>query len=378
MAAILRAEISASALRHNVAVIRAAIGPDVGLCAVVKADAYGHGMQQVVPLLAPLVDRMAVTLPPSALRLRDLGWEGPILVFFRAGGVAPPTELVAVLQEQIEAGVTLTVTGTDELPAISEAARRAGRDADVHLKVDTGMTRSGALADGATTVATAVAAAPGVRWTGVYTHLASADAADLASAHGQLDRFDELLATAPFTDRELVRHAANSAALAVLERSHHRMVRPGLALYGCYPSVEMERPLDLRPALRLTARLLEVKRAPAGSRTGYGGAHRFEVETPIGLVPVGYADGYLRALGGRAVVRLDGIELPVRGRVSMDQLVVDLSAAPDAAVGDEVEVVAAEHGAPNALESLAALADTVPYEICCGLGSRVERAVVDG
>ncbi len=373
MAGILRAEISAAALRHNVERIRGAIGPDVEICAVVKADAYGHGMSEVVPVLAPLVDRLAVTLPPSALRLRELGWEGPILTFFRAAGAAPADELNEVLAAQVAAGVTLTATGVEDLSVIEAAAARAGHDAEVHLKVDTGMTRSGVLASEAADLLARLSRSPSIRTTGLYTQLASADAVDLTSARDQLALFDRVEA-----DREgLVLHAANSAGMLALEDSHYDMVRPGLALYGCYPSPEMRRPLDLRPVLRLTARLLEVKLAPAGSRTGYGGAHTFSRETPIGLVSVGYADGYPRMLGGRAMMGVGGTDVPVCGRVSMDQVVVDLSAVEGALVGDEVEVISRDPRAPHCLERLAALAATIPYEIICGLGKRVERVLVD-
>jgi alanine racemase len=154
-------------------------------------------------------------------------------------------------------------------------------------------------------------------------------------------------------------------------------VRPGLALYGSYPSPAMERPLALRPILRLTAQLLEVKSVPAGSRSGYGLTHTFVRDSRIGLVAVGYADGYPRALSGRATMSVRGHDVPVCGRVSMDQLVVDLTAVASARVGDEVEVISPDPASAHSLENLARLAGTVPYEIICGLGPRVARHLVD-
>ncbi len=368
MEGVLRAEVSAGAFAHNVGRLRERLPERVEICAVVKADAYGHGLEVVVPRLAPLVDRMAVTLPSTALRLRELGWRGPVLTFFRALGAVPAGELRDTLEAQIAAGVTLTITSADDLAPIEAAAAAVGREAEVHLKLDTGMTRSGVLVGGARPVVEACAASP-VRLAGVYTQLASADSADLGSAHAQLDRFDDLLEGAP----PVTRHAANSAGVLALPRSHYDLVRPGLALYGAYPSVAMARPLDLRPALRVVARLIETKTAPAGSATGYGGTHTFAEATPIGLVPIGYADGYPRRLGGVATMRLRGRDVPVCGRVSMDQAVVDLSAVPEARVGDEIEVISNDPDAPHSLERLAALADTIPYEICCALGARATR-----
>ncbi len=155
------------------------------------------------------------------------------------------------------------------------------------------------------------------------------------------------------------------------------MVRPGIAVYGYRPSPAVRPEPPLEPCLRLVARLLQVKTVPAGTGAGYGLEHTFESESTVGLVPIGYADGYPRVLGGRSVVRVAGRVAPVCGRVSMDQITVDLSAVPEARVGDEVEIVAADPAAPNSLESLARLAGTIPYELTCRLGSRALRRLVD-
>lgn len=375
MSGILRAELSAVSLAHNVDQLRRAIGPGVEICAVVKADAYGHGLEVLFPALAPLVDRLAVTLPPTALTLRRMGWEKPILTFFRAAGCAPREQVLDRVSGLAEAGVTVTVVGETDVELLETVARRVGRPVEAHLKVDTGMSRSGVLAGEAAALMARLRAAPGVRPTGVYTQIASADAVDLAPARAQLEALDRALAAMGDTS-DLTIHAANSAATLALPEARLDMVRPGLALYGCYPSPQMERSLDLRPILRLTAQVLEVKTVPAGSRTGYGLTHTFARDSRIGLVSVGYADGYPRSLGGRATMRVDGIDAPVCGRVSMDQVVLDLSDAPAVEVGSTVEVIAADPAAPHSLERLAVKAGTVPYEIACALGPRVERRLV--
>lgn len=376
MSGILSARLSTAAVRHNVGELRRVVGPETEICAVVKANAYGHGLDHMVAALAPQVDGFAVTLASTALEVRALGWQGPILVFFRAAGFAGGGEVADLLEQVARAGVTVTVAGGEDLTLLEAVAPRLGRPIEAHLKVDTGMGRSGVLASAAPALVERLRQSTAVRLTGIYTQIASADSRDLSSARGQGVAFDKVLKAVDGVD-ELTVHAANSAATATLPELHYDMVRPGLALYGGYPSPEMDRPLDLRPVLRLAARLLEVKSVPAGSHTGYGLTHTFERDSRIGLVSVGYADGYPRALSGRATMGVRGVAVPVCGRVSMDQVVVDLTDVEFAQVGDEVEVIAADPDSPHGLERLAAAAGTVPYEIVCGLGPRVERRLVD-
>jgi alanine racemase len=278
--------------------------------------------------------------------------------------------------ELARAGVTVTVVGEADVELLEAVARRFGRPLEAHLKVDTGMSRSGVPAAQAAGLMARLRSSPGVRPTGVYTQIASADAPDLASARAQIAAFDGALAAMGDTS-DLTVHAANSAATLALPESHRDMVRPGLALYGCYPAPDMERRLDLRPILRVTAQVLELKAVPVGSRTGYGLTHTFARDSRIGLVSVGYADGYPRSLGGRATMRVAAADVPVCGRISMDQVVVDLTAVEGVRVGDAVEVISDDPGSPHSLEHLARLAGTVPYEIACALGPRVERRLVD-
>jgi len=332
--------------------------------------------EQLLPCLAPGVDRFAVTLPPAALRVRQLGWRGPVLTFFRAAGFARPDAVAVELEELARADVTVTVAGQEDVELLEGTARRLGRPLEAHLKVDTGMSRSGVLASEAPALIARIRSSPGIRLTGIYTQIASADAADLGSARAQLAVFDDTLGAAGDSS-SLTIHAANSAAMLALPASHRSMVRTGLALYGCYPDPGMKRALDLRPVLRLTAQLLEIKTVAAGSRTGYGLTHTFSRESRIGLVSVGYADGYPRALGDRATMRVRSHDVPVCGLVSMDQVVVDLSAVAGAQLGDEVEVISDDPDSPHSLEHLASLAGTIPYEIVCGLGPRVQRRVVE-
>jgi alanine racemase len=371
----LTAEISAAAVRHNAALLRACIAPGTQLCAVVKADCYGHGLTTLLGVLSGLADRLAVASPEEALDLRRLGCELPILVFFPPCAYADEAQLHDTLAELVRQDVTLTVAAAQEVAAIGRAARREGAEAEVHVKIDTGMGRGGAGPDLAPRLVEHVRRETGIRLTGLYTHFAAADATDKTFARDQLARFLE--AADAIGAAGLTRHAANSAATIDLPETHLDMIRPGIALYGCQPSDKMHNRLPLKPALRLTGRLMQIKTLPAGSRCGYGLTHTFTRDTRVGLVPVGYADGYMRCLSNRATMRIRGRDVPVRGRVSMDQVIIELTDVPEAAVGDEVEIISNDPAAPHSVEALARLADTIPYEITCRLGQRARRVLVD-
>jgi alanine racemase len=371
----LRAEISTSAIRWNFARVRERLAEGVQICAVIKANAYGHGQDLLLGLMGELADWLAVATPAEALHLRERGYEGPMLVFF-SSATAGGENLSATLDELLARRVTLTVASRAELEVLSEATRRTGIDAKVHVMIDTGMTRSGILPADAPGMLAWLREEPAMRMTGVYTHLATADEADKTFAREQLTRFRDVV------DRcgvgpSIVRHAANSAAVADLPESHFDMVRPGLALYGYHSSDELHHPLELRPSLRLTAHLMQIKTVPAGTRVGYGQTHEFTRDSRVGLVPVGYGDGYFRCLGNRAQMSIGGRLVPVVGRVSMDQTTVDLTDHPSAAVGDEVEIISSDPSAAHSLENLARQAETIPYEIMCRLGQRVRRFLVD-
>ncbi len=369
------AEISAGAVRRNLERLRALLPASTALCPVVKDDAYGLGLDLLLPAIAASADRLAVATPEEALRLRRLGWDGPVLCFYSLSALGGGRGAIACARELIAAGITLSVVSAGEAELVARAAAVTAA-AEVHLKVDTGMARAGVWHEEAAALLSAIAAEPRLSPSGVYTHFANADRADKSFAREQLRRFEAVIAAAA-VPAGICRHAANSAAVMDLPESHLDMVRPGIAVYGYQPSAELARPLALEPCMRVVARLLQVKEVPAGTATGYGLEHVFERRSRIGLLPVGYGHGYLRALGNRARMRLGGHEVPVRGRVSMDQVVVDLTGLPEPRAGDEVEVVAAEPQAPNSLEALARLAGTIPYELTCAIGPRVERRLVD-
>ncbi|MDP6545398.1 MAG: alanine racemase [Phycisphaerae bacterium] len=375
MEAHLTAEISVSAVRHNLQLLRGCVGADVRICPAVKADCYGHGLEILLPVIAEEADAMAVASAAEAIELRELGYAGEILMFFTVCSCANGEMVHRTLKELLSRGVTLTIVSPLDAEAAGRAAGELGIEAAVHIMIDTGMGRSGVPYNTASDLITRVRGERALRLAGLYTHFATADEADKSYALGQIENFRSVVDSCR-GDEDLTIHAANSAAAIDLPVSHFDMIRPGIAVYGYQPSDQMHNRLPLRPCLKLTSLLMQIKDLTAGSSVGYALAHTFDRAARVGLVPVGYADGYSRRLSGEASMRIAGVDVPVCGRVSMDQVIVDLTDVPSARIGDEVEIISPDPSAPHSVESLARLAETIPYEITCGLGGRINRTAV--
>lgn len=372
----INAEVSASAVAHNLALLRGLLQTGTRLCAVVKADCYGHGLDLLADVIGKHCDFLAVATPEEAIHLRDIGIAKPVLTFFSPCALGSQHVVHEALEELVARDVTVTAVSREELQLLAEAALHVGKTASVHLKIDTGMGRSGVLPWQVAQLAAALREQSPVHLTGMYTHFASADEADKSFARHQLEQFNKAMSAAG-PAAGMVRHAASSAATIDLPEAHFDMVRPGIAMYGYQPSDQMHHRLALRPALRLTARLMQVKSVPSGSCCGYGLTHRFSRDSVVGLAPIGYGDGYFRCLSNKASMRVAGRDVPICGRVSMDQVILDLTDVPGAKPGDEVEIISSDPSAPNSVENLARLAGTIPYELTCRLGRRVKRVLVD-
>ena len=372
----IQADISRSAVEHNIKVLKERIGPDVKICAVIKSNCYGHGRDLLWPVISEKVDWVAVATPAEALYIREAGYEGPVLVFFSTCTRMGEAGLAETLDELIRKRVTLTVTSRWELDVLTTATRRTDMEAKVHVCIDTGMSRSGIRPERALSLLQEIRLDQSLRFTGIYTHLATADERNKRAAYEQIECFKKVLANCQVGEG-IIRHVANSAGTIDLVDSHFTMVRPGIAIYGYQPSSEMHHRLDLKPSLRLTAHIMQIEDVPRGTGCGYGLTHVFDRDSRLGLVPVGYADGYMRSLSNKSVMKVCDHIVPVRGRISMDQTIIDLTDVPDACIGDRVEVISPNPGDPHSLEELANIAGTIPYELMCGLGSRVRRFMVD-
>ena len=358
------AEIDLGAIAHNVGQIRKVTTGSTQICAVLKADAYGHGAIKVAEaVLQAGADKLAVATVSEALELRQAGFKVPILLL----GYTPASQAAMV----VDYDITQTIYSMDSAQALSGAAAAAGKIVNVHIKIDTGMGRIGIRPEDAGTFAEAVSALPGIKVEGVFSHFATADSDDKAFAYEQYQRFMEGLQYIKAKGIEIpIRHIANSAAILDLPHTHLDMVRPGIILYGLWPSNEMNQSIELRPAMKFKAQVGFIKNMAAHTSVSYGRSYFTHRPTRIATLPVGYADGWSRLLTSKAQVMVRGQRAPLVGRVCMDQCMIDVSHIPDVAEGDETLLFG---GADLPVEEIAALMGTINYEIVCMVGKRVPR-----
>ncbi len=369
------ARIDLDALRSNVSALRAHAG-GAGLMAVVKADAYGHGMVPCARAARQAgADWLGTATPEEALRLRSAGLDGPVLCWLWTPG--------GPWREAIEADVDVSVSGMWALREVTVAARAARRPARVQLKADTGLGRNGCPVDDWPALCAAARAAEQdglLEVTGVWSHFACADEPGHPSIAVQLAQFHEALAAADAAGlTPLVRHMANSPATLTLPDARFDLVRTGIAMYGISPVPDLGGPADfgLRPVMTLGARLALVKRVPGGHGVSYGHQYVTPGETTLALVPLGYADGVPRHASGTGPVMVAGTWRTVAGRVAMDQFVVDLG-GDGAEPGDEAVLFGAgDRGEPTA-QDWARACGTIAYEIVTRIGARVPRGYVGG
>jgi alanine racemase len=348
--------------------IRDAVQP-AKVMPILKANAYGHGLVEIAHLLQNLgADMLGLAYLEEGLRLRQEGIRTPILVL---GGI-----LGEQIPDFLDHDLTLTASSVDKLLAIEACAASRGQRAKVHLKVDTGMERIGVHWYSADKLLEASLRCPHVEVEGIFSHLANADAADLSSSRLQIERFHEVLR---FYERRSLptplRHLANSGGILQLPESHLDLVRPGILLYGIYPTREVEKTIAVMPALTWKTKVVYFKVVKAGNPVSYGGTWAPSVDTRVVTLPVGYGDGYFRAASGNAAVLIHGQRYPVVGRICMDQMMVDLDGGT-AYNADEVLLVGEQGSEKITVEDLADWASTIPYEVLTHVNTRVPRIYV--
>lgn len=361
-------EVALARLTENFRAITAAVAP-AAVMPILKANAYGHGMLAVARHLAGVGARsFGVAFLEEAVALREAGITVPILVM---GGI-----LGHQIPIFLRHGLTLTASSMDKLRAIDDAARELGVRAKVHLKIDTGMERIGVHWYNAQGLLERAGDCRHLDVEGIYSHFANADAADLASARVQLERFREVLAWYDARNvRPPVRHMANSGAILQLRESYLDLVRPGILLYGVYPSAEVRKTIAVRPALAWRSRVVYFKVVRPGHPVSYGSTWQSDHLVRIVTVPVGYGDGYFRALSNTAQVLIRGKRYPVVGRVCMDQVMVNIE-WDTAYNGDPVTLLGADGDALITCEDVAGWAGTIPYEVLTNINTRVPRVYV--
>jgi alanine racemase len=360
------ARVDLGAVERNCALLKGRLG-QAALCAVVKADGYGHGaLPCASAALAGGATWLAVATAREAVALRDGGVDGRILVM---GALTRP-ELAMALR----AGADAVAWTREFLEAASSSAADAGRAARIHVKLDTGMGRLGTKsADVALALLEEAAAHKALEAVGLMTHFATADDRDPAYFEWQLARFTQVADTAKAAFPGLVVHAANSAAVLAQPASHFDMARCGVAIYGLDPFQLDPRDHGLEPALALDSYVASVKPFGPGETAGYGRTWTAERETFVATLPIGYGDGYRRGLSNSADVLIRGLRHPLVGTVSMDNLTVELGPGSDVRVGERATLIGAQGNERIRAEELARALGTINYEITCGLTSRVPR-----
>ncbi|MBR4017795.1 MAG: alanine racemase [Oscillospiraceae bacterium] len=346
-----------------------AIAEKVGVpvMAIIKADAYGHGAIQVARQLQGSCAFFGVSSMLEALELRKAGMDTPVLIL----GQIPTSAFATAIRE----GIRPTIFRYEDACELSKTAQNLGMEAPFHFAVDTGMSRIGFQAtESEADICAAICRLPGIVAEGVFSHFATADCPDLTKSRRQAERFDKFCQM--LADRGVqvqYRHMDNSAGIMNFEK-HYELVRAGIVLYGLYPSEEVDpEVLALKPALEWSSRVTHVKTLEAGREISYGGTYTTERPTVVATVPVGYADGYRRALSNRFYVLIRGQKAPILGRICMDQMMVDVTHIPGVETGDRVVLIGKDGQREITMEEIAAAADSFNYEFVCGISRRVPR-----
>lgn len=369
------AEIDLDAAAHNLAVIRRRIGEKPMLCCVIKADAYGHGAMRLAREYERLgADWLAVSNIEEAVQLRRAGISLPLLVL----GYTPP-QAAALLAEN---GVSQCAYSAEYCAALSEHAVRSGVSVKIHIKVDTGMSRLGFYFQDIRRDMAAIeeiagaCRLPGLIPEGIFTHFSVADGGADGKAYTmrQLGCFTALIDALERRGVSFpIHHCANSGATLDYPVSHMDMVRAGVILYGLEPSADVAHPDDFHPVLSLKAVISHIKEIEPGSDISYGRTYTARERIRVATIPIGYADGYPRRLSGRASILVHGVRCPILGKICMDQCMIDVTAVPDAQVGDVVTMIGRDGDGEITVDELAEQIDTIHYELVCGISKRVTR-----
>jgi alanine racemase len=354
-------EVNLTQLKRNLDAIRAHVEP-ARVLVVVKANAYGHGVDGVAPFIAPYADYLGVAVVEEGIHLRGLGIDTPILVM---GGT-----LVEQLTDFLEYDLTLTASSPELLVASEALAASKGRPLRVHLKIDTGMERVGVRDTGAEPFLECSLACSHIDVEGIYTHLANSELTDLTHARLQLERFQNVLS---FYEKRSVpvpriRHMCNSGGVLQLPEGHMDMVRPGILFYGVYPGEDVAQTVEVHPAATWRSRVVYSKVTPPGRPVSYGSLWQADAPTRIVTIPCGYADGYFRRMTNQARVLINGRMYPQVGRICMDQFMIDVG-EDEVNVGDEVILL----GEGIRAEDLGEWAGTNNYEPLTNISARVPR-----
>ncbi|AAM24437.1 alanine racemase [Caldanaerobacter subterraneus subsp. tengcongensis MB4] len=363
-----RVEVYLDAITHNFREIKKIVGKNVKIMAVIKGDAYGHGASYVAKFLEKEgVDYFGVATTEEALELREKGIKTPILIF----GYTPPTQLRQIVKHDL----TQTVYDIKYAKELEKESLKQNKRAKVHIKIDTGLGRIGYIDfDLAQKEILEMANMRGLILEGIYSHFAAASEDDRDYCKEQFDKFMNLISSLEKKRLKIpLKHIANAAAILNLNYSHLDMVRPGIILFGAYPSKRVERKVELRETLRFTTRVVHLKDVPAGFFIGYGKSFVTKRKSVIATIPVGYADGLDRRLSNNYKLLLKGKYVPIVGRVCMDQCMIDVTDVEGVEIGDEVVIIGTQNNETVSVESMADKIETIPQEVFSRISRRVPR-----
>jgi len=381
-------EINLDSFRHNLHSIKSLIGPGVRTMAIIKADAYGHGAIQCArAAIKEQVDYIGVGIIQEGIELRENGITSPILIL---GGIYP-NEIEDLIKYNLSTSLSSSVIAS----AISKKAEKANKSVDVHIKIDTGMGRLGIQPEGFISLLNNVISYKNLKVEGVFTHLSNADQEEPESTHHQISIFSNVLKklhTTNFSQMNkgndnILFHSANTAGLLRYPESRFDLVRPGISLFGSFPSPTTASAFDvlakenkltkLRPVMNWKTKIIQVQTLRKGVSVSYGGRYVTKNdETRIATIPVGYADGLSRRLSGNMELLVKETRVKQVGTICMDMCLIDITNLPDVTMGEEVIIFGSQGKGQIKVEELATKAGTIPYEILCGVGKRVPRVYI--
>lgn len=357
-------EIDCAQFRKNLTLIKQSIGKETKLCLPVKANAYGHGLKELAPIAQDLVDYFGVSCLREGVALRQVNINKPILLFG------------AIDEEQIEDAIIhdleITLSSLYKAQLVHAKAAALNKPCSVQIEVETGMQRTGIRIDSLPSLIEFVIQSPYLSLKGIYSHFATADQPNHPQTYMQLQRFDSVVKHYRPLFNDVIFHIANSGGLAYYPQSHYDMVRPGILVYGYLPCLSSPMLTQIKPFFTLKARITFFKVVQANQGISYNHHYTTTSQTRIVTIPIGYGDGYRRALSNKADVLIHGKRYPVAGIICMDQFMVDLG-QDTAYVGDEVVLIGTQGQQTITLQEIAERCDTITYEILCGLNDRLVR-----
>lgn len=363
------AEIDLSAIAHNIQSIKERVHP-ARVMAVVKADGYGHGAAAIARVaIENGASCLGVALVEEGIELRRQGFCEPILVF---GGIFEE-QLLDAINHKLE----ITIYSDPVARALSKIAIKLRQPARIHVKVDTGMGRVGVEWQNAAKLIRQIKRLDGIELHGIYTHFATSDERDKTFANIQFDRFKQVMQQLENDNIQIpLKHTANSGAILDMPETYLDMVRPGVMMYGYYPSGETSESIHIIPAMTLKSRVIHVKQVPENTSISYGRKFITSKSTTIATIPLGYADGYNRLLTNQAQVTIRGKKFPLVGRVCMDLIHVDIGLDSEIQVGDEVILFGKPEENAFTVNEICNLIGTIPYEVTCWISKRVPRVYI--